>query len=94
LWGRAFSPRTRFPAGPAAWKGGCGHEWPPHRRAGDHTIEPVRDNYGKPIAYDVAGGKKLMSNRGLIGLALLGGIVLGVMFNFNDIVRYVRISRM
>jgi len=22
--------RTGFPAGPAAWKGGCGHDWPPH----------------------------------------------------------------
>jgi len=29
-WGRQFCLRTRFPAGPAAWKGGCGHDWPHH----------------------------------------------------------------
>jgi len=29
--GQAFSLRTRFPAGPAAWKGGCGQDCPPHK---------------------------------------------------------------
>ena len=27
FWGRSADAR----AGPAAWKGGCGHDWPPHK---------------------------------------------------------------
>jgi hypothetical protein len=34
MWGghscQAFLPADRFPAGPAAWKGGCGRDWTPH----------------------------------------------------------------
>ena len=31
--GRPFRPRTRFPAGPAGWKAGCGQDCSPHRAA-------------------------------------------------------------
>ena len=30
MWGGQSCPPTSFPAGRAAWKGGCGHGWPPH----------------------------------------------------------------
>jgi len=29
-WGGQFCLPTSFPAGRAAWKGGCGQDWPPH----------------------------------------------------------------
>ncbi len=31
LWGRQSCLRTRFPARPAAWKGGCSQDWLPHK---------------------------------------------------------------
>ena len=31
LCGAGNQPRTRFEAGLAAWKGGCGQDWPPHK---------------------------------------------------------------
>ena len=38
--GQPFRLRTRFPAGPAGRKAGCGQDWPPHYRTVNDSRMP------------------------------------------------------
>src|SRR5438105_3990600 len=80
-WGRAFSPRTRFPTGLAGRKAGCGQNCPPHMGwVGEPSLSVV-------LAPDLVG---IVHARGRLGMGIQritrrGGIKKPRVFRFHAV---------